>query len=159
MVLSLECSGFEVKSSMLLRYQIECSMSYITSLCCDSCNIFSVVAGSDGWLLTVYRETHTNAVVLHNSEHVDLLVATCTNMIILQPLVTTSLCQSISTTRYHTTRTSTFMWNWHQHASDGLETSFIQPSALCFNLTGTLIVWDAAVGQVKSVSLSTAGLV
>ena len=77
MVLSLKCSSFEVKSSVLLRYQIECGMSYITALCCDSCDIFAVVAGSGVWLLKVHIETHTNEVVLHNSEDVDLLAAAC----------------------------------------------------------------------------------
>ena len=52
-------------------------MSYVTSLCCDSCDISSVVAGSDRGLLTVYRKTHTIEVGLHNSENVDLLAAAC----------------------------------------------------------------------------------
>ena len=62
---------------MLLRYQIECNMSYISSLCCGSCDIFAVVAGSDGWLLKVHRDTHTNKIILHNSEDVVLLAAAC----------------------------------------------------------------------------------
>ncbi len=46
-----------------------------------------------------------------------------------------------------------------KQASDGLETSFVQPSALCMTFSQSIIVCDAAIGQVKMVSLSNVGLI
>ena len=153
LVLDIECNGLQIQAQIMSTHKG--FHSHISSLCCNEKYIYSVQEGLDGGLLRIGKESSVRSVIQPNEKKHELLSVACidTSIAVGDGKTGAILLYDENSESTRTIRAKT------KKASDGLETSFEQPLALCFNFKNSLIVCDTAVGEVKVLSLNTDGLV